>query len=357
MAATWNLSPKAVASTVTLTQMGYALGLLLIVPLGDRVERRRLICTMLCLASVALVAVGLSPSPAWLLSASLLMGVLNITPQLLLPLAAGLAPPGEGGRVVGTVVSGIIGGVLIARTASGTLGQFYGWRVVYFAAAAVNLLLAVMLRSELPEMVAGNPGMRYPALLRSLVSLLRDHPALRLSSFLSAMSFGAFSAFWTVVPFLLKGEPYRYGTATIGLFGLIGATGTLIAPLSGRLADRGHSSRAIAGGLLAMLAAFTTLWIAPYTLVLFVIAMIAMDGGTIANQTANQHRVYGLAPEARNRLNTVYMVMFFLGGSLGSFAGSWGWTLWGWGGCCAVACTFILAALIVFTYCDRLVKP
>ncbi len=357
MAATWGLSAQRAASTAMLTQAGYALGLLLIVPLGDRYERRRLITLMLLLASAALLAVGVSPTPEWLFAASFLMGAATITPQLLLPFAADLAPVSERGRIVGTVVSGIIVGILLARTLSATIAAMAGWRVVYFAAAALGILLAAVLRLRLPRSVPHATGTGYAALMSSLFTLLREQPVLRRSAFYSAMSFGAFSAFWSSMPFLLKGPPYHYGTATIGLFGLIGASGTLVAPMAGRWSDRGYSRRVTAGGLLLVLAAYLLLWADPNHLASFITGMLLLDAGTVASQTANQTRVYALLPEARNRINTVYMTVFFIGGALGSYAGAWGWSAMGWTGCSIAACSFIGAALVVFAARERRQPP
>jgi predicted MFS family arabinose efflux permease len=353
IASTWGLSARAVASMVTFAQMGYAVGLLLVVPLGDKFERRGLILTMLGLVSVALLAVAVAMTPAWLMMASFAVGVTTITPQLVVPFAAHLAGPQRRGRVVGTVMSGLLVGILVARTMSGALGAWLGWRAVYVVAAGLMVALAALLARELPRSEPATPDLNYIDLLRSLGRLIREEPILRSSSFYGAMSFAAFSAFWNVLPFLLSGAPYHYGTAVIGLFGLIGATGITVAPLAGRMADRGHAVAVIGAGLAISLAGYALLWAFPYHLAALITGILIIDFGITANQISNQWRIYSIRPEARNRINTVYMVSYFVAGSIGSFLGAWGWTAAGWSGYCYVAAGFIAIALGVFAINSR----
>src|SRR3954471_860089 len=232
-----------------LSQVGYALGLLLFVPLGDRLERRSFILTMLGAVTVALLGVAVAPSFAWLSAASLAVGVTTITPQLLVPFAAHLADPEERGRVVGTVMSGLLIGILAARTISGLVGEYLGWRAMYGVAAAVMVALALAMRALLPRSQPEDSGMSYLGLLRSIGGLLREEPVLRQSCLFGAMSFGAFSAFWTTLAFFLARPPYEYGSDVVGLFGLIGIAGAVAASVAGRLADRYHPRRTIAVGL------------------------------------------------------------------------------------------------------------
>lgn len=353
IASTWGLDARSVASMVTFAQMGYACGLLFLVPLGDKFERRRLILTMLGLVSLALLAVAAAQSPAWLMAASFAVGVTTITPQLVVPFAAHLAGPEKRGRVVGTVMSGLLVGILLARTLSGALGAWLGWRAVYVVAAGLMIALAAMLARELPRGEPANPHLNYGELLRSLAALVREEPVLRASSFYGAMSFAAFSAFWNVLPFLLSAPPYRYGTAVIGLFGLIGATGITVAPIAGRIADRGHALAAIGAGLVISLAGYGLVFAFPQSLAALIAGIIIIDMGITSNQISNQSRIYSIRPEARNRINTVYMVSYFVAGSLGSYLGAWGWTAGGWSGYCYIAMGFIGFALATFAINSR----
>ena len=244
-----------------LTQVGYATGLLLFVPLGDRLERRSFILTMLGVVVVALIGVAAAPSFHWLAAASLVVGVTSITPQLLVPFAAHLAEPSERGRVVGIVMSGLLIGILAARTVSGVVGEYLGWRAMYGIAAAVTVALALALKELLPRSQPEALGVSYVGLLRSIGGLLRDEPVLRQSCLFGAMGFGAFSTFWTTLAFHLAGPPFHYGSGFIGLFGLVGVVGALAAPVAGRLADRRSTRWTIGAGLTCILLAYIVLYV------------------------------------------------------------------------------------------------
>ncbi len=262
-----------------LTQVGYAAGMLLFVPLGDRLERRSFILTMLGAVVVALLGVAVAPSFHWLALASLLVGVTSITPQLLVPFAAHLAEPPERGRVVGIVMSGLLIGILAARTVSGVVGEYLGWRAMYWTAAAVTVALGLALIVLLPKSQPEDLGVSYVGLLRSIGGLLRDEPILRQSCLFGAMGFGAFSTFWTTLAFHLAGPPFHYGTGSIGLFGLVGIVGALAAPVAGRLADR-HSARwTIGAGLTCMLLAYIVLYGFGRTVAGIVAGVILLDLG------------------------------------------------------------------------------
>jgi len=314
-----------------LSQVGYATGMLLFLPLGDRLERRSFILAMLGAVTVALLGVAAAPSFAWLAAASLAVGVTTMTPQLLVPFAAHLAEPAERGRVVGTVMSGLLIGILAARTVSGVVGGSLGWRTMYGIAAVVMVALAVSLKGLLPRSQPEGLGVTYFGLLRSIGGLLRDEPVLRQSCLLGAMSFGAFSAFWTTLAFHLARPPFGYGSGVVGLFGLAGIVGALAAPLAGRFADRRSPRWTIGAGLACILLSYAVLYEFGGRVHGMVVGVILLDLGAQSAHVSNQSRIYAIRPEARSRMNTAYMVAYFVGGALGSYGGAWGWGRAGWG--------------------------
>ncbi len=336
-----------------LSQVGYAVGMLLLVPLGDRLERRSYVLIMLGAVTVALLGVAAAPSFAWLAAASLAVGVTTIAPQLLIPFAAHLAAPSERGKVVGTVMSGLLIGILAARTVSGVVGEYLGWRAMYALAAAVMVLLGLVLRVLLPKSEPSASGLSYAALLMSIGGLLRDEPVLRQSCLLGAASFGAFSAFWATLSFHLAGPPFHYPSGVVGLFGLVGIAGALAASAAGRLADRGSPRRTIGVGLACVLLAYAVLYGAGQTLWGLVAGVVLLDLGVQAAHISNQSRIYAVRPEARSRMNTAYMVAYFVGGAAGSYGGAWGWSVAGWGGVCLVGAAMTALGLLAFVATAR----
>src|SRR5271157_4821429 len=328
-----------------LSQVGYATGMLLFLPLGDRLERRSFILAMLGAVTVALLGVAAAPSFAWLAAASLAVGVTTITPQLLVPFAAHLAEPAERGRVVGTVMSGLLIGILAARTVSGVVGGSLGWRTMYGIAAAVMVALAVSLKGLLPRSQPEGLGVSYLGLLRSIGGLLRDEPVLRQSCLLGAVSF---SAFWTTLAFHLARPPFGYGSGVVGLFGLVGIVGALAAPLAGRFADRRSPRLTIGAGLACILLSYAVLYEFGGRVHGMVEGVILLDLGAQSAHVSNQSRIYAIRPEARSRMNTAYMVAYFVGGALGSCGGAWGWGRAGWGGVCLVGLGMTIAGLLAF---------
>jgi predicted MFS family arabinose efflux permease len=332
----------------TLAQVGYGLGLLFFVPLGDVLERRGLILAMLLAVSASLLAVALSPSFAWFAAASLALGLTTISPQLIVPLAATLARPAERGRVVGAVMSGLLVGVLASRTFSGLVAERLGWRSVYLIAACLSVGLALALRLLLPRSEPQAQRLSYPRLLASIWSLLRDEPVLRQSCLFGAATFGAMSTFWNTVAFFLSGPPYQYGSDQVGLVGLVGVAGALAASASGRLADRTSPRLIIGAGMGLMLLAYGMLWALGERLAWLVAGVVLLDLGAQAAHIANQARIYALRPEVRNRLNTAYMVCFFVGGAAGSGLGAFGWSQWGWASACGAGVLLLGVGLAGF---------
>ena len=339
---------KQVGFIPFLTQIGYATGLLLLVPLGDRMERRNLITTMLGLLSCALVAEAVSPNLIWLSIASFALGFCSIVAHLVLPLVAYLTAPAERGKVIGTLVSGMILSVLLARTVSGAIGEHFGWRIVYAIAAGLMLILALIVRRQIP---LNKPvsTLSYQQLMGSLVDLFRQQPVLREAAFNIALIFAAFNICWASLIFLLESPIYHLNAQVAGLFGLAGIMGAIATPILGRLTDE-RGPRTLVGIAVSLcLSAFVILWLAGTHLMGLVVGVIILDLGMHTGYISNQIRVYNLVPNAESRLNTVYMVINYSGGAIGSFMGTYVWGLWQWNGVCALGLgLLIIAALIHF---------
>jgi predicted MFS family arabinose efflux permease len=269
-----------------------------------------------------------------------LIGICSSVPQLLLPMAATLAPEADRGRIVGRVMSGLLIGILLSRTVSGYVGAHLGWRVVFEGAAALMLALAALLAWRLPRDRPAFAG-SYASLMQSLGTLVRELPALRRSALVGAAIFASFSVFWTTLTFYLAGPAYHYGSDVAGFFGLVGALGALAAPLAGKVAI----------GL--ALVAFALLGVGGGYLVGLVLGVILLDVGVQSAHISNQTLVFSLRPEARSRLNTVYMTGYFTGGSLGSVLGGLAWMHFGWPGVCVVGGAFVLLALAAHRYYGR----
>jgi predicted MFS family arabinose efflux permease len=332
---------------VTLTQLGYAAGLLFIVPLGDRLDRRRLIVTVLGCTTVALLAAMVAPSIAALALAGVVIGLTSVVAQVLVPFAATLAGDKERGQVVGQVMSGLLLGILLARVFAGAIGQLVGWRAVYGIAAALMVALLALLWRALPT-VAPTAAARqgsYGGLLRSVIVLIREEPTLRRRMAYGALVFASFSVLWTSLAFLLARPPYGYGQATIGAFGLFGAAGALCASFAGRLADRGLTRPATGGFLLTILASFGLLALGGQHLVPLIIGIVIIDLGAQGVQVSNQSVIYRLRPEARSRLNTAYMTSYFIGGAVGSATAATAFARGGWPIVCLVGAGYIVIAL------------
>lgn len=343
----FGLSVSQIGGVATLMQLGFAMGLLLILPLGDRYPRRTLIVSLLVVVTLALILVALAPTVPMLAAASFVLGFATVVPQIIVPFAASVAAPFERGKVIGTVMSGLLIGVLLARTFSGLIGEYLGWRTVYWSAAILMIVLTLVLRCFLPT-DRQYSTMSYGHLLRSLGNLIRTEPVLREASIFYALFFSAFSAFWVTLTFFLQTPPYHYGSAVAGLFGLIGVVGASSASVVGRLADR-FPSRAVTGiAMLIVLLSFLCMWLIGYWLWGLILGVILLDLGAQAAHVSNQTRIYGLNPFARNRLNTVYMGTGFIGGALGSFLGTWGWSVAGWNGVCSVGSLMLIVALAVY---------
>jgi predicted MFS family arabinose efflux permease len=336
---------------VTASQVGYVLGLALLVPVGDLVERRRLIATLLLAAALAAAACAAAPVFGVLAAALVALGLLSTVAQIVVPLASSLAGPEERGQVVGTVMSGLLIGILAARTLSGLVAELGGWRLVFGVGAVAMVVLALLLARALPVAPPPEPT-TYPRVLRSVLTLIRTEPVLRQRMALGAFGFACFSILWTAIAFLLGGH-YGYGEGVIGLFGLAGIAGAAVAPLSGRLADRGHGRTAVTLFLVLLLASWALLDLGGTSIVALVAGIVVLDLGVQGAHINHQATIYALRPEARSRVTTAYMVSMFCGGVAGSVLAATVYGASGWDATCLLGAGMAGAALLVWGLTQR----
>jgi predicted MFS family arabinose efflux permease len=348
----FGLSHAQAGLLVTCSQVGYVAGLALLVPLGDLRERRRLVCTVLIGAAGALAACAAAPGFAVLAAALVAVGAMSVVAQILVPLAATLAAPEERGEVVGSVMSGLLVGILGARIVSGLVAEVGGFRLIFALAAGAMLVLSLVLHRMLPR-VPATEHMPYPRALRSVLELVAAEPVLRQRMALAVLQMANFTMLWTSVAFLLGAAPYGYGEAIIGLFGLAGVAGALIAPVAGRLADRGHGRRAMSAFLAALLLSWGLLAAGETSLVALIAGIALLDLGAQGAQISNQSTIYELQPEARSRITTAYMVALFLGGVIGSLISASVYDAAGWGATCALGAALAAIALGTWALTER----
>jgi predicted MFS family arabinose efflux permease len=333
IAASIGLPEHLTGLIVTLTQIGYGLGLLFIVPLGDLVESRKLIVTMIGAVTVALVAAGLSTAALPFLAASLAIGLASTAVQMIVPFAASLAPEEHRGRVVGNVMSGLMIGIMMARPVASFITGLTSWHTVFYLSAVVMIVVGVVLATRLPKRVP-QAKLSYGALIASLGTLYATQPVLRRRGFYQFCQFAAFSLFWTVTPLVLAGPAFRLDQAGIAIFALVGVAGAIASPIAGRLADRDLGRPATAFGILAVGAAFLITHIAPEgstaALIVFGLAAVLLDFGVSMTLVISQRAIYSLSAELRSRLNGIFMASAFAGGAVGSAAGAWAFADGGW---------------------------
>ncbi|MGC5287562.1 MFS transporter [Micromonospora sp. DT231] len=327
---------------VTATQVGYAVGVLLLVPLGDVLDRSRFVPVMLLASAAALLLCALAPTIGVLLLALGVLGVTTISGQVLTPLAGDLAGDTHRGRVVGVVGSGTLTGILASRTISGFVASAAGWRTVFVLASVVAVLLAALLHRAIPPLPP-RTRLSYPQLIASVGTVVRRERAARWTLVLAATGFAAFSLFWTALTFLLSGPPFRYPVAVVGLFGLAGLAGVLSGLHGGRLHDRGLSLPATGAAWALALGAFVVATFAGRSVTLIIIVIIVIDVALQTQALLNRARLFALSPEARSRLNTALATGNFIGGAIGSAAATMLWSAGGW-----AAVTITGAALCCF---------
>lgn len=331
MASTFGVSLAASSWIATVTQLGYAAGLLFFVPLGDRIQPRTLAATAILVNTLALLGCALAPSFSLLAACSALVGLTAISAQIIIPTISGRADEASRGRVVGTLLGGLSAGLLLARTVSGYAGAHLGWRTMFVLAAALDVVLLATVWRSLP-LVAARPAVGYLALLRSMATLVKEEPVLRIASACGFLMFAAFSALWATLAAMLSQAPYGFGPASIGAFGLVGLAGMLASGRIGALVDRvGERTMVLCGAGLVGLA-FVLIAFSGHGLAWLVAGMVLLDFGNRAGLVANQSRVFALRPQARSRLNTVFMVSYFLGGAAGAALGGVGAHRAGWQG-------------------------
>ena len=345
IAQSFSISSGTAGLVVTFSQIGYALGLASLVPLGDIVRRRKLVPAALTLTVVGLVVCAVAPNVTVLMIASLVVGTGTVAAQLLIPMAASMTAENSRGRIVGVMMTGLLLGILLARTVSGLIAEASNWRVVYLIAAAITMSLALILARNIPH-EHERPRIRYAKLLSSAVAFLRTEPLLQRRALFGALGFATFSIFWTTMAFLLSGSPYHYNDLTIGLFGLIGACGALCANFAGRWTDRGWSAWTTILFAILVGGSFLFLWMGRHSLAMLIAGVVILDVGAQGLQVTNQSLIYRLAPQARSRINSAYMVCYFIGGGVGSAVGSLTYATHRWAGVCILGAAIGLVATV-----------
>ncbi|MBA4789693.1 MAG: MFS transporter [Pseudomonadota bacterium] len=354
--ASLGIPPAASGFAMTVTQVGYGLGMLLVVPLGDRFENRRLIVTAFAVVSVALLFAGLARSPAVFLTAAFVCGLSACVAQVIVPFASHLAAPEARGRAVGNVMSGLLLGMMLARPLSSLVADAFGWRAIFLLSAGLVAAVAACLWRFAPER-RPQDGFLYSQLLSSMLSLLKANPVLRRRATVQFFLFGAFTLFWTAVPLLLMGPAYGMTQKGVAVFALIGVTGAAAAPLVGAAADRGWARLGALVALGASAASFALAWPggggSHLDLGLLVTAGILIDCGVAASLVISQRAVFALGSEARSRLNGLFFFIFYSGGAVGSALGAWAFVTGGWPLSCLIGGAMTVAAGLIHLLPER----
>lgn len=345
----FGLSESHAGKITYLTQAGYALGLFLIVPLGDMFERRKQILMITGVAVAALLLAALSHSFLLLQIASVLIGASSIVPQLILPMAANLSSDEKRGETIGIIMSGLLVGILASRAISGSIGFLWGWRTMYFIAAGICSLLLVLMAKRFPLSMPSFKG-TYKELMSSMWHYVKTQPVLREASIINFLAFSILSAFWTTMVLFLANPPFSFQTLQIGLFGIAGAAGALAAPLVGKLSSGKNPRRNLLTGLILQLLSIAAFYFTGTHLYLFIAGIILIDIGQQAIHVTNQTRIYALLPEARNRLNTVFMSLSFVGASFGSALGLWLWDKGQWPLFCMGTTAVVLLNICIYKF-------
>ncbi len=345
MADDFGLNRSTAGLIVAASQLGYAIGLIFLVPLGDLFNRRKLIVTHFLLSVLALIAIGFAADSTVLLIAMAFMGLLAVVTQALVAYAASLSTPARRGHVVGIVTSGIVLGILLARAIAGALADIGGWRSVYFVSATLTLTIALLLWRSLPEQKRQQTSVSYPALILSLVTLFRSEPVLRIRAIIAMLVFANITTLLTPLVMPLSAPPFEMSHAQIGLFGLAGAAGALAASCAGGVADRGHAQRMTGIALLLMFISWSLIALLEYSLLCLIAGVLIIDFGLQAVHVTNQAMIYRVRPDAQNRLTAAYMVFYSIGSASGSATSTWIYAHAGWNGVCLLGAGISIVTL------------
>ncbi len=348
----FSIDRSAIGAVITATQVGYGIGLILLVPLGDLLKRRRLIVAQSLLSVGALLVVCWAPNAIILLAGLGMVGFLAVVTQTLVAYASILARPAERGKAVGVVTSGVIIGILLARTISGTLSDLFGWRYVYLVSAIATLVVCALLYRALPVHDVPKARVSYPRLILSVFTLFVEQPVVRTRAILGLLIFGVVNMLWTPMVLPLSSAPFFLSNTQVGLFGLAGAMGALGASSAGRMADSGHAERTTGIALALMLAAWLPIALLPISVWFLIIGVLVIDFALQAVHVSNQTLIFRVQPEARSRLTAAYMVFYSIGCATGSIASTMIYAYAGWTAVCVTA-AFFSAIAVVFWWTTR----
>lgn len=355
LAQTFHISNSGASLIVVCSQGGYALGLLFLLPLGDLIPKKRLILVSLTVDAAALLALSFSQNAIEFELLSIVVGLSSVVAQIIIPLAADLADPAKTGKAVGTVTSGLLIGLLLARAFSGVVADTFGFSAVYQIAAGIMIILALLLANRLPEVERKTESTSYLAILSSTYNIFMSHRLLKFRALYGALAFAAFSMFWTSLTFYLSSSTYHYSTTKIGLFGLFGALGAITAIFTGIAIDKGLIRLTTIAGALFMTLSFLDMHLYGSTLILLIIGVIVVDASLQTLNTSNQSIIYTVAPQARSRINSSYMTSYFIGGALGSATAGIAWRYGGWHTTTTIGILLGLAIALIW-YFDRTVS-
>ncbi|MEH6656720.1 MFS transporter [Leeuwenhoekiella marinoflava] len=349
IAKTFNVTEAQVSNIPLATQLGYAFGLLFIIPLGDKFSRRKIILIDFIAIIVALIVTAMAPSLLVLTISSFCVGFASVVPQLFVPMAAQLATEEKRGKAIGIVMSGLLIGILGSRFLSGMIGEYYGWRFMYYLAAGIMVIYATLLYFKLPDVATDFKG-TYAELMRSLLKLFRTKPDVRIAALRGALGFAGFSAFWTTLVFLMEAN-FGYGSGAAGLFGVLGMIGALGATLSGRLNDKYNSRNLIYLFTGVLIISWIVFQFSGTSIIGLVIGVLFVDFGLQCLHVTNQNIIFKQNPDARNRVNTIYMVIYFIGGALGTVTGAYAWQHYQWNGVATLGLVYsILIIMLQFLF-------
>ena len=324
-----NIAVEHAGSIIMAAQFSYAVGLLFITPLGDKFERKHLIIILMVLSTCGLIVSALSKNLWMLIIGTSMTGLFSTVAQVLIPFAATLAKPEQRGKIVGTLMSGMLLGILLGRAFAGAISTIADWHYVYWIATGIMVIVTLLLSISLPT-YRSTININYFQLLWSISSLYKQEPILRIRSLLAVISFALFSLLWTPLAFLLSNDPYHYSDFIIGLFGIAGAAGALGSPIVGRLSDKGKGWLATTIGLCLLLLSWLPLSFAQYSIIALILGVVILDFSVQVTHVSNMSAIYQIRPEARSRMNTGYMVCYFIGGMLGSVGSTYLFSHYGW---------------------------